>query len=692
MTTQESITPGISSDAAAENWRWYEYTESRGHRDYCAQAKKNERYYLGKGGQWDPAVRAALESEGRPCYEVNELKAAVNVATGYQINNRMEVALYPRGGLADSEQAEIKAKVLRQMLDNEQYKWKETQVWLDGAIQQRGYFDIDVQFDENLAGSLSIDVLDPLDVRPDPDASEYDPDKWGFVIITRWQTLDWIRETYGPEAAAKVEARFESSDNWGDTLHDEHRNSFGDESGVNAYTDKGGIRRCRIIDRQYWTYEMTKVVVSPEGDMTPRDSVSDEDYAEAVAAGWVTIKRMMRRVKRCVSTRDVVLFDSYSPIDNFTVVPFFPIFRRGQTAGMIDDGISPQDMLNKAISQFQHVINTSANSGWVYEQGSIVNKTDAEMEESGAETGLILVTRPGATQPTKIRPNEVPSGIDRFIDWSLRSIRDVTGITEAMLDPGKNQSGVAIQARQFIAQQQLAVPLDNMARTRHMLYTRALKIIQKFVTDERVIRIAEKGETGETEYQPIVLNKQMDDGSVANDMTAGTYDIVITEKPMTVTWENSEFEQVMEMRKAGIDLPGWVAIKHSNLADKGELLKQQKEEAPPPDPLREAEAALKQAQARYADAQATAKSVESQYSATTAASLIAGNPAIAPLADAMLRSAGYVDQDQAPVIPAPDAPIQTNARMAENTHPIFPPNPDRGMTATPQTGINGGQQ
>lgn len=679
----------VATSPAQENWRWFEYTEARGHRDYCAQAARNNRYYMAKGEQWDRDVKSELESKGVPCYEVNECKAAINVATGYQINNRMEVALYPRGGLADSVQAEVKAKVLRQMLDNEQYKWKETQVWLDGVIQQRGYFDLDIKFDDNMLGTVLVDVLDPMDVRPDPDASDYDPDKWGFVIITRWQPISWIREVYGDELATSVERSYSADENWGDNTDDEKRGSFGDNNSSGAYSDHGGIRRCRIIDRQYWVYEMTEVIITQHGDVRTVDSLQAEDVAQAVAEGGIRVKRMMRRVKRTVSTRDVTLFEGYNPIDHFTVVPFFPIHRRGNTAGLLDDAIDPQDMLNKAVSQYQRIVNTSANSGWMFEQGSLVNMTAADLEERGSETGLVIEYRQGAQPPAKIQPNQVPQGVDRFIDWSLRAIRDVTGINEAMLDPGKNQSGVAIQARQFIAQQQLAVPLDNLARTRHMLYSRALKLIQKYVTDERIVRIAEKGIDGNTVYQPVTINQQMPDGSIANDMTAGSYDVVITDKPLTVTWENSEFEQAMEMRKNGVRVPDWVPVKHSNLADKGEILKELRDNEPPPDPVAQAEAALKQAQARQADANATAKQIEAQFSATTAANLVVQQPSIAPIADQMLQSAGYKDANAAPIIPTPAAQ-QPGFAMAENTHPLLPPNPDRGMTATPQQGIGGG--
>ena len=43
--------------------------------------------------------------------------------------------------------------------------------------------------------------------------------------------------------------------------------------------------------------------------------------------------------------------------------------------------ISPQEQLNKISSQELHIVNTTANSGWVVESGSLSNMTEEELEE-----------------------------------------------------------------------------------------------------------------------------------------------------------------------------------------------------------------------------------------------------------------------------------------------------------------------
>jgi hypothetical protein len=64
--------------------------------------------------------------------------------------------LPPRGGDADDEKATIFQKVAMQVADENKLHWVETQVYSDGLIQQRGYFDIRMNFDSNITGDIVI--------------------------------------------------------------------------------------------------------------------------------------------------------------------------------------------------------------------------------------------------------------------------------------------------------------------------------------------------------------------------------------------------------------------------------------------------------------------------------------------------------------------------------------------------------
>ena len=679
-----------ADQSARENWQRYCYGKDRGHIEYTEQAARCEGMYLGGGEQWIAADKAILTDQKRPFYEFNEVMPSVNSAVGYQIQNRMDIAFKPRGGKSDLETATVLQKVAMQIADSTNLHWLETKVFSDGLIEQRGYYDVRIGFDRNMFGEVTIFDLDPRDVIPDPDAKSYDPDKWGDVIITRWLTLDEIEQIYGKDARLKAEASNDHGQDFGDMDEEVPRNRFGTVNTAlyDAYgAECDGINRYRIIDRQKFVYEMTDCLVFPQtGDVHVMANMAADSIQDAIAKGAVKARRMRRRVKWIVSTYSRTIHDEFSPYEHFTVVPYFAYFRRGKTRGMVDNAIGPQEALNKAVSQFVHIINTSANSGWVVEEESLTNMDTEDLETVGAQTGLVLEFKKGATKPTKIEPNSVPTGVDRLIDRATQALKDVT-VPEAMRGIGGNdEAGIAIQSKQFASQQQLATPLDNLAYTRKLLAQRILKLIQRYYDSYRIFRITETDPmTGKPKQETLEINKfDPETGNYINDVTVGEYDVVISEQPMQVTFENSQFQQALEMRKAGVAIPDATVIRYSGLTDKHEILgNMQSQAAPAPDPKAEADAALKAAQAEKVKAETVEVRGRTMYSAMQSAQVVVAAPQTTAVADQMLGSQGFEDQDAGPAVAALAGGVPADAAppglIPENTDPLTPASPAVGF-------------
>lgn len=686
-------------DAARENWNRYLYGKNRGHIEYTEQAERCEGMYLGGGEQWSDADKAILIDQRRPFYEFNEILPSTNSAIGYQIHNRMDIAFRPRGEKGDLAVATILSKVAKLVLDATQFHWVETQVFSDGLIEQRGYFDVRMNFDNNIKGDIEIHFDDPRDVIPDPDAKSYDPDKWSDVTKSRWLTLDEIEQLYGHKARTKAEASNDEGHDFGDLDDEAQRNKFGrsDRYGLyDAYSaHEDGLKRYRVIDRQRFVYEKTPCIVFPDsGEVQIEANLSQESIADALSKGAVRSTRMRRRVKWTVSTFSTVLHDDYSPYEHFTTVPFFAYFRRGKTRGLIDNAIGPQEALNKAVSQYIHIVNTSANSGWTVEEDSLTNITTEDLEDVGASTGLVLEYKKNSTKPEKIQPNPVPTGVDRIIDRATQALKDVT-VPEAMRgQQGPEVSGIAIQAKQFASQQQLAVPLDNLAFTRSLLGKRILKLVQRYYDSYRVFRITETDpNTGKEVEQVLEINKfDPATNSYLYDVTVGEYDVVISEQPMQVTFENSQYKQSLEMRTAGISIPDATVIRYSALADKHDILANMQSAKPAADPTLEAKAKLIEAQARKTDAETAHvqsktvnEDVTAMFGATQAAQVLMTVPGAAGVADGLLRSAAFQDKDAAPIVPAAPAGAAQPVQMPHNTDPLTPASPATGLNAGIET-------
>lgn len=684
----------MAEQKATENWERYVYGCNRGHATYIEDARRCEDFYLGGGKQWAEIDRQVLLQAGRPCLEFNQIKQKINSAVGYQIGNRMDIGFRPRAGAADADTASTLSKLAMQVADNNQFHAKETQVFSDGMIQQRGYFDIRMSYDDTILGEVRIDALDPMDVIPDPDANSYDPDDWADVIVTRFLTGSEVELLYGTKAFRSIEDEEPAASLLGIDGTDHERNKFGDDN--TFYDDYSGgakdkdTKRYRIVDRQFWQMDLAEVIITPTGDIRLVESVKTEVLADMVANGGIQTKRRIKRVRWLITTQEKVLHDDWSPFSHFTVVPFFPTFRRGKTRGLVDDAIGPQQLLNKAMSQFLHILNTTANSGWITRAGTLANMTDEDLADRGAETGLHLVVKKETStehMPQKIPANPVPTGVDRLIDRAGALLEQSTGINQAMTgNQGNEVSGIAIQTRQFAAQQQLAVPLDNLSRTRQMLAVRILEMIQVFYDQPRIIRITETDGQGRESTTEIPLNWPQSDARILNDLTIGEYDVIVTEAPAQITFENSQFLQAIELNDKGANIPWPFVIRYSNLANKQEIIDAMEQpQAAPVDPTLQAKADQLSAQTAKIQAETVAKSVEAQFSAIQTAATIATTPATSSLADALLMSAGYIDHDAAPIVPEYEGSVLAAPDLPTNTNPLTPANPGVGLNAGIET-------
>lgn len=629
--------------------QWDRYTTAmeRGHIAYQRQAKKNEEFYLGGGLQWDNDVKAALEDMGKPWLEENVIFPTVNTIIGYQTQSRMDIAFKPRGA-DDQDISDVLTKLAMFIVDQNKFPWIESQVFADGIIQQRGYFDIRMDFDDNVNGDIKIEALDPLDVIPDPDGKSYDPDDWQDVTVTKWIPVDDVKVLYGNAKYREVLNSIESGTqpDFGSDDFGVERNSFSDAGTYSSYyKDYSDVDYVQVLERQWYKLDNREFWYDLEtGDLypIPDDMKKRESQQIARQAGYEIINRVVKRVRWTVTTRDIVLHDEWSPYDHFTIVPFFPYFRRGKTVGMVDNLIKTQEMLNKTYSQILHVINTTANSGWTVEENSLSNMEIEDLEEAGSKTGLVLEYRMGRQKPEKIEPNQVPTGLKDMVNSGIELIRLISGVSETFQGgKGPEVSGVAIQSRVHQSAIQLATPIDNLFRTRNMIASRILKLIQQYYTTERTVVITAEN-TEEGEATPITIN-QMDreTGEIINDVTVGKYDIVIADIPTQITFQNAQFQQALDMRKFGVMIPDDEMVRMSTLARKNEIAKKISGEASPEQQqmqqmAQQMEIENLNSEIEKLQSDAYNKRIDATVKAAEVAEMIANNPTLAPIIDTIL--------------------------------------------------------
>ena len=576
----KKIDPLKEGKIVDNNWARYVRARDAGHTDYIRTAVKCDRYY--RGEQWEQADIDALDSEGRPHLTINTILSTVNTILGEQSSKRADVMFKPRRNSSD-EVAAVLTKLYMQISDNNQYDYLESQVFSDGVIQDRGYFDIRMNFDDHIEGEVQITAEDPLDILPDPDAKDYDPTTWNEVIKTKWLSIDDIEQQYGQEKADRLRMIAENGEHLSRDSMDleELRDSNYGDVGEGVYgsgevDDKRSIRAVRVVERQHRKLILTPHFVDQKTkDMRIVPESWDEERTELFAKeyGLGMLKKLIKKVRWTITADQVVLHDDWSPYKDFTIVPYFPYFRRGKPFGMVRNLLSPQEQLNKISSQELHIVNTTANSGWIVETGSLNGMTSDDLQERGAQTGLVLEYNRGSNPPQKINPNQIPTGLDRIGQKAANNIKEISGVSDSMLGQDNAEvSGVAIQAKQNRGQIQIQVPLDNLAKSRVFVAKNILCLIQSFYTEERVIQITRDDDPMKPREE-MVLNQMTPEGEVVNDMTVGEYDVVISTMPARDTFDESQFAEALQLRQVGIAIPDDAIIEYSHLQRKGELAK-----------------------------------------------------------------------------------------------------------------------
>lgn len=567
----------VDAELSTNTWVRFQQARDSGHDHYVQKADMCEAFV--RGDQWRVEDKARLDAVQRPALTINKILSTVSNVLGEQINNRAEISFRPASG-ALPETADALNKVFKHISSANQLDWLRSDAFADGIITSRGFLDARINYDDSMQGTVKITVRNPKNVIPDPDADEYDPDTWSDVMESKWLTADDIAVLYNEDDADVLRNRGGSYFLHGYDSMDVHRDRFGQQN-LPLFADNQDLspvlRNVRVIERQHRMLDRQKHFVAREtGEMRaiPLDFDRNRIAWFVEKFGFAITTKLVRRIRWTVIADNIRLHDDWSPYKHFTIIPFFPHFRHGHTIGLVENLLGPQELLNKTTSQELHVVNTTANSGWKVKTGAIANMTNEELEQKGAQTGLVIEISGGASMDDveRITPNTVPQGLDRLSFKAEESIKTISGVSDSAQGFDREDvAAKAIQAKQKAGSTNLAKPLDSLTRTDFILARNILDLVQEFYTEPRILTITKDAVTGETEE--VGINQPNAAGEIVNDLTLGEYGVVVTSVPHRETLEDSQFDQAVALKQLGVQIDDSVLIGASRLQDKAEILK-----------------------------------------------------------------------------------------------------------------------
>ncbi len=604
-------------DAALENAERYANARDSGHLDFVKKARRCEAFFHGyENKQWDPSVAAQLKSQRKPVLTINKIFPTLSTVMGEQLQNQVDISFRAANG-GDPDVATALDKTWVYLTNENHLDWVRSEVADDGFIKSRGFFDVRVLFDNNLTGDIVIRRENPYNVVLSTDDSSYDPDNWNEVFLTKWVTGDNIRLLYGKKEAAKTLEERTSSNipSLGYDFLDSPAGTFGRDPSFTGMTPEHRKTRriIRLIERQYKEMRRVEHFVDPQtGEFRVIPDTWDRNRIAHVVeqTGVAVMPAQARIIRWVVSADDFLLFDEVSPYKHYTIVPFFPQLRDGETIGLVENLLSPQENLNKTRSQELHIVNTTSNSGWKVKTGTLQNMSIYDLEERGAETGLVLELDDIAGVD-KIQPNQVPTGLDRISFKSDEDIKQISNVGDSQRGMDRaDVSGVAIEKKQVRGAVNLAKPFSNLIRSDHMVARNTLDLIQTFMTEERVLVIT--GRDPEQSSEEVTVNEITPEGGVLNDLTLGEYSVMTTVVPLREQQEDSVFEQMATMRgELGIEIGDSFILENSRLPNKRAIIEALQEGSAPRQRMEELEIEEKEADIEKTKTESIARRADS---------------------------------------------------------------------------------
>lgn len=288
--------------------------------------------------------------------------------------------------------------------------------------------------------------------------------------------------------------------------------------------------------------------------------------------------------------------------------PFVPYFARFSTApltgedkhllvqGVVHGVKGAQEKHNQAEMLMLRHLNSSANSGWLSEEDSWVDK-DA-VRKFGTRPGVDLEHKKGTPAPQRIFPNALSQGHAQISADSAEAIKAQLGINADLLatQQGSSQSGRAIALRQRQGLLMVQELFDNLSRTRQIAGKFLLSQLGKIYDTESAQKVLGEGfmrksfppvmlaneQTGQPEPmldeetgEPMKFDKKMAELAIAEVLSGQLekYDVAVGESVASETVKMANSAELLEL-SARLPIPPDILVRHTQLPEttKNEIL------------------------------------------------------------------------------------------------------------------------
>lgn len=501
--------------------------------------------------QWEEKAATAMNDANRVPLTFNYTLSFIKAVCGLEINSRHEIMFLPRaveeGDIVANETLSETSKWMGDECDSED---EESEAFQNTAICGMGWVESRMDYEEDDEGKYIEESVDPLEMRWDKSACKKNLQDARRIWRVKTMTIDDAQALFPDAERSDLHAAWATGLDVGDATQSvEERRLKQSDSVQDDPSAEVNIVQCQWWERQCY-YKVAHPDTGEEVELTQaeftklnknlkrRKKPSKFEFAHAKMYRKVYMQAFIgSKILSKGPTLDPKRF-------SFQCITGQIHKNKRHWFGLIKLMRDPQMNANKWMSQALHILNTTAKGGIIAERG--VFKNVREAQKTYASPDAITVVEDGAIQKQKIMQKPgvgLAAPYIQMMDFAIKAIPDVTGINLELLGlRDANQPGILEAQRKQAGMTILATLMDALRRYRKNKGRLRLTVIQKYLPDNRIIRI-----TGPEGMRGIRFIREEH---------LGEYDVIVSDAPTSPNQKEATWQMLMQMSQ----LPQFQAV------------------------------------------------------------------------------------------------------------------------------------
>ena len=498
------------------------------------------------GQLWDEADAAKLREENRPTPQINFAKKYLDVTSGIEMLNRLEIQFLAR--VVDNNQAQRLSEevsgIYATIMDNSRGYYENSRVFRNQLTVGMGWAGERMDLTREASGGAVVDWINYMEMVWDTNSQKDNVEDGRMLVRMRVTPKERAIEEW-PDKKDEIEkwAHTGELSPLDDAEYDRHVVPLKYDP-LNALDKQSSIPKDFVTIKEAYWYEIEtwhefidpfthKARELPTDKFNEVKKAFEELYPDTK---MISYKSRRRVYKRAFVIGGCTLEEGDSPMeDHFPYQCCTGDWDADQKVwrGLLWTLMEPEKYATKMFSVGLHIMATSQKGGLFFEPDVFVNQKQAEEEWARPDPFIPITEGAIANQKFLVRdPQQAPDGIFRIWSSCVDMIQQVTGINVDMLGSSTGEVPVGTTKRRQM--QGVAAVAGYFNSYRRFLLNQAealFEYIAKFYTDDRAIRIG-----GPYDGQVIQL---------AKDDVECHYDLKIDLNPMNpdqkaAAWEAME--------------------------------------------------------------------------------------------------------------------------------------------------------